>query len=69
MFNEYLLFSRGIGLPRSAAASYLFRGKLINRRQKYVKKKKIKGEVQKAFMNCGSRHKKARSRKLFLPEG
>ena len=28
-------------------------------------KKKIKGEAQKAFMKCGSRHKKARSRKLF----
>ena len=28
-------------------------------------KKKMKGEAQKAFMKCGSRHKKARSRKLF----
>ena len=25
----------------------------------------MKGEAQKAFMKCGSRHKKARSRKLF----
>ena len=28
-------------------------------------KKKMKGEAQKACMKCGSRHKKARSRKLF----
>ena len=27
--------------------------------------KEMKGEAQKAFMKCGSRDKKARSRKLF----
>ena len=63
MFNEYFLFSRGIGLPRSAAARNLSEKKID--KQEAEIKKKMKGEAQKAFMKCGSRHKKARSRKLF----
>ena len=37
-------------------------------KQEAETKKKIK-EVQKACVKCGIRHKKARSRKLFLTEG
>ena len=32
---------------------------------KNKKKRKMKGKAQKALKKCGSRHKKARSRKLF----
>ena len=39
--------------------------KEINKQEAEIEKKKIKGKAQKAFMKCGSRHKKARSRKLL----
>ena len=39
--------------------------KEIDKQEAEIKRKKIKGEAQKAFIKCGSRHKTARSRKLF----
>ena len=43
--------------------------KKSDKQESEIKKKKIKGEAQKAFMKCGSRQNKAMSRKLFLIEG
>ena len=66
MFNEYFFCFREalsyLGLQLRATFQ-----KEVDKQEAEIKtkRKKIKGEAQKAFMKCGSRYKKARSRKLF----
>ena len=62
-FREALAY---LGLQLRAT----FQKEIDKQGQKLKKKRKKKrGEAQEAFVKCGSRHKKARSRKLFLNEG